>query len=78
MHASRAAASIVRLVPGHSITSDTASWDPHLRGLKRFQSPERRRCPPRALDVLARLRARNVILHMIDLGGDVTGNVISK
>jgi DNA invertase Pin-like site-specific DNA recombinase len=31
-----------------------------------------------ALDVLARLKARNVCLHMIDLGGDVTGNGISK
>jgi putative DNA-invertase from lambdoid prophage Rac len=31
-----------------------------------------------ALDVLAKLKVRNVILHMIDLGGDVTGNGISK
>lgn len=31
-----------------------------------------------ALDVLARLKARSVSLHMIDLGGDVTGNGISK
>jgi putative DNA-invertase from lambdoid prophage Rac len=31
-----------------------------------------------ALDVLAKLKTRNVILHMIDLGGDVTGNGISK
>lgn len=31
-----------------------------------------------ALDVLAKLKAHNVILHMIDLGGDVTGNGISK
>lgn len=31
-----------------------------------------------ALDVLAKLKARNVILHMIELGGDVTGNGISK
>ena len=31
-----------------------------------------------ALGVLAKLKARNVILHMIDLGGDVTGNGISK
>jgi len=31
-----------------------------------------------ALDGLARLRARNVILQMIDLGGDVTGNGISQ
>jgi len=31
-----------------------------------------------ALYVLAKLKARNVILHMIDLGGDVTGNGISK
>jgi putative DNA-invertase from lambdoid prophage Rac len=31
-----------------------------------------------ALDVLAKLKARNVSLHMIDLGGDVTGNGISK
>src|SRR3954449_643299 len=31
-----------------------------------------------ALDVLARLKDRNVSLHMIDLGGDVTGNGISK
>jgi DNA invertase Pin-like site-specific DNA recombinase len=31
-----------------------------------------------ALDVLAKLKGRNVNLHMIDLGGDVTGNGISK
>jgi putative DNA-invertase from lambdoid prophage Rac len=31
-----------------------------------------------ALDVLAKLKARNVSLHMVDLGGDVTGNGISK
>ncbi len=31
-----------------------------------------------ALSVLADLKARNVSLHMIDLGGDVTGNGISK
>ncbi len=31
-----------------------------------------------ALDVLGRLKARGVALHMIDLGGDVTGNGISK
>lgn len=31
-----------------------------------------------ALDVLAKLKARGVSLHMIDLGGDVTGNGISK
>jgi DNA invertase Pin-like site-specific DNA recombinase len=31
-----------------------------------------------ALDVLAKLKVRNVSLHMIDLGGDVTGNGISK
>jgi DNA invertase Pin-like site-specific DNA recombinase len=31
-----------------------------------------------ALDVLAKLKTRNVSLHMIDLGGDVTGNGISK
>ena len=31
-----------------------------------------------ALDVLGRLQARGVSLHMIDLGGDVTGNGISK
>jgi putative DNA-invertase from lambdoid prophage Rac len=31
-----------------------------------------------ALDVLATLKGRNVSLHMIDLGGDVTGNGISK
>lgn len=31
-----------------------------------------------ALDVLAKLKNRNVSLHMIDLGGDVTGNGISK
>jgi putative DNA-invertase from lambdoid prophage Rac len=31
-----------------------------------------------ALDVLAKLKARSVSLHMIDLGGDVTGNGISK
>jgi putative DNA-invertase from lambdoid prophage Rac len=31
-----------------------------------------------ALDVLAKLKAQDVALHMIDLGGDVTGNGISK
>src|SRR5829696_3123246 len=31
-----------------------------------------------ALDVLARLKDQGVSLHMIDLGGDVTGNGISK
>jgi putative DNA-invertase from lambdoid prophage Rac len=31
-----------------------------------------------ALDVLAKLKARGVSLHMIDLGGDVTNNGISK
>jgi len=31
-----------------------------------------------ALDVLDRLKAQNVSLHMLDLGGDVTGNGISK
>jgi putative DNA-invertase from lambdoid prophage Rac len=31
-----------------------------------------------ALDVLAKLKERDVALHMIDLGGDVTGNGISK
>jgi putative DNA-invertase from lambdoid prophage Rac len=31
-----------------------------------------------ALDVLDRLKKQNVSLHMIDLGGDVTGNGISK
>jgi DNA invertase Pin-like site-specific DNA recombinase len=31
-----------------------------------------------ALDVLAKLKGRNVNLHMIDLGGDVTGNGIGK
>jgi putative DNA-invertase from lambdoid prophage Rac len=31
-----------------------------------------------ALDVLAKVKARGVSLHMIDLGGDVTGNGISK
>ncbi len=31
-----------------------------------------------ALDVLAKLKARGVSLHMIDLNGDVTGNGISK
>jgi DNA invertase Pin-like site-specific DNA recombinase len=31
-----------------------------------------------ALDVLAQLKERRVSLHMIDLGGDVTGNGISK
>jgi DNA invertase Pin-like site-specific DNA recombinase len=31
-----------------------------------------------ALDVLGRLKGREVALHMIDLGGDVTGNGISK
>jgi DNA invertase Pin-like site-specific DNA recombinase len=36
------------------------------------------RSPPDALDVLAKLKNGNVIRHMIDLGGDVTGNGISK
>jgi putative DNA-invertase from lambdoid prophage Rac len=31
-----------------------------------------------ALDVLAKLKKRGVALHMIDLGGDVCGNGISK
>ena len=31
-----------------------------------------------ALDVLDSLKARGIALHMIDLGGDVTGNGISK
>lgn len=31
-----------------------------------------------ALNVLGRLKATDVALHMIDLGGDVTGNGISK
>src|SRR5215212_9184442 len=31
-----------------------------------------------ALDVLSKLKERGVSLHMIDLGGDVTGNGISK
>ena len=31
-----------------------------------------------ALDVIDKLKARTVALHMIDLGGDVTGNGISK
>jgi DNA invertase Pin-like site-specific DNA recombinase len=31
-----------------------------------------------ALDMLAKLKGRSVSLHMIDLGGDVTGNGISK
>jgi putative DNA-invertase from lambdoid prophage Rac len=31
-----------------------------------------------ALDVLGRLKERGVNLHMIDLGGDVTGNGVSK
>ncbi|WP_046868091.1 recombinase family protein [Microvirga massiliensis] len=31
-----------------------------------------------ALDVLAKLKERDVALHMIDLGGDVTANGISK
>ena len=31
-----------------------------------------------ALDVLSKLKAQGVSLHMIDLGGDVTGNGISK
>jgi putative DNA-invertase from lambdoid prophage Rac len=31
-----------------------------------------------ALNVLADLKARDISLHMIDLGGDVTGNGISK
>src|SRR5207302_11104903 len=31
-----------------------------------------------ALDVLGQIQKRGVSLHMIDLGGDVTGNGISK
>src|SRR3954454_13765123 len=31
-----------------------------------------------ALDVLQHLKARGISLHMVDLGGDVTGNGISK
>lgn len=31
-----------------------------------------------ALDVLSKLKERGISLHMIDLGGDVTGNGISK
>jgi putative DNA-invertase from lambdoid prophage Rac len=31
-----------------------------------------------ALDILGRLKDRSVSLHMIDLGGDVTGNGVSK
>src|SRR3954454_13594890 len=31
-----------------------------------------------ALDVLGRLKDRDISLHMVDLGGDVTGNGISK
>ncbi len=31
-----------------------------------------------ALDVLASMKARGISLHMLDLGGDVTGNGISK
>jgi len=31
-----------------------------------------------ALDVLGRLKDRGINLHMIDLGGDVTGNGVSK
>jgi putative DNA-invertase from lambdoid prophage Rac len=31
-----------------------------------------------ALDVLGRLKERGISLHMVDLGGDVTGNGISK
>jgi DNA invertase Pin-like site-specific DNA recombinase len=31
-----------------------------------------------ALDVLSDLKARGISLHMIDLGGDVTGNGVSK
>jgi putative DNA-invertase from lambdoid prophage Rac len=31
-----------------------------------------------ALDVLASLKARGIALHMIDLGGDTTGNGVSK
>jgi putative DNA-invertase from lambdoid prophage Rac len=34
--------------------------------------------PKHTLDVLARLKDQGVSLHMIDLGGDVTGNGISK
>lgn len=31
-----------------------------------------------ALDVLGRLKEGGISLHMIDLGGDVTGNGVSK
>src|SRR3954451_18924704 len=31
-----------------------------------------------ALDVLGRLKDRDISLHMVDLGGDVTGNGISN
>jgi len=31
-----------------------------------------------ALDVLGQIQKRGVVLHMVDLGGDVTGNGISK
>ena len=31
-----------------------------------------------ALDVLAKLKAAGISLHMIDLGGDITGNGVSK
>jgi putative DNA-invertase from lambdoid prophage Rac len=31
-----------------------------------------------ALDILAKLKAQDISLHVIDLGGDVTGNGISK
>jgi putative DNA-invertase from lambdoid prophage Rac len=31
-----------------------------------------------ALDVLDKLKGRGISLHMIDLGGDVTGNGVSK
>jgi DNA invertase Pin-like site-specific DNA recombinase len=44
-------------------------------------TPKLDRCFRSALDALAvleRLKAKNVALHMIDLGGDVTGNGISK
>ena len=34
--------------------------------------------PCDALDVLSQLKRRGIALHMIDLGGDTTGNGVSK
>ena len=58
------AALLVLLKPGDMIIS--AKLDRMFRGALD------------ALDVLAKLKARGVALHLIDLGGDVCGNGISK